>query len=381
MSFINNFVQGLATQVINTGLRKVAGNLPGLNKATSYGGANLSDQLPLSPTGNVKNYTFPLDVMSDPGLGNQGHYMMFFINQQNHAKISFKGKGGNVSNVAPALGPSTQFNLDDPRLDKLFKGMTENRFTDPLGSLRQNASDRLSVQMSRAPTTKLNTAIVMYMPSSVTTGYSAQYTDTEIGFVSRGAINAYEKFSQGQMRAGLTEIGNMDQDLAKALTAMMLNTAGSLPGFAGLKAAAEMRSGVVLSDRMELAFQGIDKRTFQYEFKMSPKSEQEAIEIKHIINAFKINMLPEYEGSDQHGRALIVPNTFEIEYHYNGAQNNFLHKISTCVLESMNVSYGGDKYKTHAGIDGDGAPPINTTLTLVFKELELITREAALKGF
>ena len=34
-----------------------------------------------------------------------------------------------------------------------------------------------------------------------------------------------------------------------------------------------------------------------------------------------------------------------------------------------------------AGIDGDGAPPIDTTLTLVFKELELITKEAAAKGF
>jgi len=377
MSFINDFVQGLATQVINTGLRKVAGNLPGLNKATSYGGANLSDQLPLSPTGNVKNYTFPLDVMSDPGLGNQGHYMMFYINQQNHAKMHFGGK-----NNSARPDPTTSATNDN--LDQLVS-QSQNAvgLTNPIfrAHSKQYFKDRLVVGVRRAPTTRLDTAIAMYMPASVTTGHSAQYTDTEIGFMSRGAINAYEKFSNQGMAAGLTEIGNMDQDLAKALQNLMLNTAGALPGFGGLKAAAEMRSGVVLSDRMELAFQGIDKRTFQYEFKMNPKSEDEAKEIRNIIHAFKVNMLPEFEGSDSHGRALIVPNTFDIEYHWNGAENQFLHKISTCVLESMNVSYGGDKYKTHAGVSGDGAPPIDTTLSLTFKELELITREKASEGF
>ena len=159
----------------------------------------------------------------------------------------------------------------------------------------------------------------------------------------------------------------------------MLNTAGALPGLSGLKAAAEMRSGVVLSDRMELAFKGIDKRTFQYEFKMVPKSENEALEIKEIINLFKINMLPEFAGNDVHGRSLIVPNTFRIKYMYAGSENHFLHKISDCVLESMNVSYGGDRYKTHSSTDG-GAPPIQTTMSLTFKELDLITRERVLEG-
>jgi len=379
MSFLNDFGKGLVTQVINTGLRKVSGNLSGLNTSTRHGAVNSSDQLPLAPTGNVKNYTFPLDVMSDPGLGNQGHYMMFYINQQNHAKMHFGGKN-NSARPDPTTS-ATNDNLDMPAIKKLVGGdMSPGRARAQFGSIsaRNNA---VSVGVRRAPTTRLDTAIAMYMPASVTTGHTAQYTDTEIGFLSRGAINAYEKFSNQGMAAGLTEIGNMDQDLAKALQGLMLNTAGALPGFGGLKAAAEMRSGVVLSDRMELAFKGIDKRTFQYEFKMNPKSEDEAKEIRDIINAFKFNMLPEFEGSDSHGRALIVPNTFDIEYHWNGAENQFLHKISTCVLESMNVSYGGDKYKTHAGVSGDGAPPIDTTLSLTFKELDLITRQKAKEGF
>ena len=361
--------------------RKVSGNIPNMNRATAYSvRTDNSDVRALSSSGNLQTYTFPLDAMADPGVGNQGHYMMFYINEQDNAKMKFGAKSSSVPNVSS--NAKSQQNDDTPFDDSSFSGMIEQRFTNRgKGSLHQSYSDRTKVGVRRAPTTRLATAIAMYMPSTVTTGYTSQYTDTEIGFVSRGAINAYEKFSQGNMKAGLTEIGNLDQDLAKALNAMMLNTAGALPGFAGLKAAAEMRSGVVLSDRMELAFKGIDKRTFQYTFKMNPKSQQEAQEIRNIIHAFKVNMLPEYEGSDSHGRALIVPNTFDIEYHWNGAENQFLHRISTCVLESMNVTYGGEKFKTHAGIDGDGAPPIDTTLSLTFKELELITREKAAQGF
>jgi hypothetical protein len=131
---------------------------------------------------------------------------------------------------------------------------------------------------------------------------------------------------------------------------------------------------------MELAFKGINKRSFQYTFKMIPRSAREAEEIKKIVHAFKFNMLPEFEGGDLQGRSFIVPNTFDIEYMYNGNRNQFLHKISTCVLESMNVTYGGDRYKTYTATS-EGAPPVETSISLNFKEMEMITRERVEDGF
>ena len=113
---------------------------------------------------------------------------------------------------------------------------------------------------------------------------------------------------------------------------------------------------------------------------MIPKNPQEADEIRKIVFAFKANMLPEFVGGNRAGRRLVVPNTFDISYMYVGAENDYLHKISTCVLENMNVTYGGDRYKTFEG-RGDGAPPVETTITLNFKEMELITRERVFEGF
>ena len=79
-------------------------------------------------------------------------------------------------------------------------------------------------------------------------------------------------------------------------------------------------------------------------------------------------MLPSMTLGDV--RRLNIPNTFDIEYYYDNAINPHLHRISTCVLETMSVSYGGDRYKAY-----DGGRPVVTNLSLSFKEMDLITRE------
>ena len=46
----------------------------------------------------------------------------------------------------------------------------------------------------------------------------------------------------------------------------------------------------------------------------------------------------------------------------------------------MQVTYGGSKYKTFDG-NADGAPPVETAISLSFKEIELITKERIEDGF
>ena len=69
-----------------------------------------------------------------------------------------------------------------------------------------------------------------------------------------------------------------------------------------------------------------------------------------------------------------VPNTFDISYMYDGNENQYLQKISTCVLENITITYGGDRYRTFTPND-EGAPPVETQMTLEFSEMELITKE------
>jgi hypothetical protein len=157
-----------------------------------------------------------------------------------------------------------------------------------------------------------------------------------------------------------------------------LAVADALPGAQGARSVFEMGQGEVIANRMELAFKKFEKRNFQFNFKMIPKSREEADEIRKIVYAFRANMAPEMVGNS--GRAFRVPNTFDIQYMYNGQENQYLHKISTCFLENFTVTYGGDRYRTFEANE-EGAPPVETSIQANFREIELITRERMAEGY
>tara|TARA_E500000318_G_scaffold111147_1_gene128677 strand:+ start:230 stop:1459 length:1230 start_codon:yes stop_codon:yes gene_type:complete len=363
---------------------------------------------------STENLRFPRDVENpDVGIGNHGHYILFSINTQERAKLrtSAIGSGGsrvdditrdanipaflnNWDVVSGTYKKMSADNLVGKQLSDTYEKIqrTTGGASNPAIALREGRdigkfsvdssyqSKGSTIKIKRAPTKRLKTQIAMYMPQQVNVTYGANFTDTEMGALTEEALNAYNNAIGGRFRSAFENVLNMDQGIAEQLQKGLLASIGIIPGFGGAREAFEAKEGAIISDRLELAFKGINKRVFQYTFKMIPKNPQEADEIRKIVFAFKANMLPEFVGGNRAGRRLVVPNTFDISYMYVGAENDYLHKISTCVLENMNVTYGGDRYKTFEG-RGDGAPPVETTITLNFKEMELITRERVFEGF
>ena len=358
---------------------------------------------------STQNLTFPRDVENpDKGIGNHGHYILFSINTQERARLrtSAIGSGGSrvddptqganipkyiknwdvvsqtYKNVLAENEIAKRHNDNYQKSQEEFKNKFQNVITTSgkTGVDSRYQAKGSTIKIKRAPTKRLKTQIAMYMPQQVNVTYAANYTDTEMGALTEEALNAYNNAIGGRFRSAFENVLNMDQGIAEQLQKGLLASIGIIPGFGGAREAFEAKEGAIISDRLELAFKGINKRKFQYTFKMIPKNEKEADEIRKIVFAFKANMLPEFVGGNRAGRRLVVPNTFDISYMYVGAENDYLHKISTCVLENMSVSYGGDRYKTFEG-RADGAPPVETTMTLAFKEMELITRERVFEGF
>ena len=358
---------------------------------------------------STQNLTFPRDVENpDKGIGNHGHYILFSINTQERARLrtSAIGSGGSrvddptqganipkyiknwdvvsqtYKNVLAENEIAKRHNDNYQKSQEEFKNKFQNVITTSgkTGVDSRYQAKGSTIKIKRAPTKRLKTQIAMYMPQQVNVTYGANFTDTEMGALTEEALNAYNNAIGGRFRSAFENVLNMDQGIAETLQKGLLASIGIIPGFGGAREAFEAKEGAIISDRLELAFKGINKRNFQYTFKMIPKNEKEADEIRKIVFAFKANMLPEFVGGNRAGRRLVVPNTFDISYMYVGAENDYLHKISTCVLENMSVSYGGDRYKTFEG-RADGAPPVETTMTLAFKEMELITRERVFEGF
>ena len=409
-SFVD-IVKGQAVSLANQSFKQAVGNLRGV-VGSSLNRGQPTNNPAQTPRLDPKAFTFPLDVTNpDQGLGNHGHYILFFINEQQNSKISFGKKQASSRGFANTLkaqalngiasevrtfvdkaaGGFFETVTNKLGVDNLIEGLGSSQsFTSAVaGSDEFNRGSVISESentaiVDRKPTTRLDTAIALYMPPSVSVTYAANYTDTEIGGLAAAAATAFGEGGQGAVDTLMSDETN--KDAIDAVKKMMLSTAGAVPGLQGAREVYEMQQGYIMTNRMELAFKGLPKRGFQYTFKMIPKSEQEAEEVRNIVTAFKMNMLPEAEGASDDekksytGKRLKIPNTFDIKYMYVGRENQYLNKISTCVLENMNVTYGGSRYKTFDGNE-DGAPPVETTMTLNFKEMELITKQRAEEGF
>ena len=409
-----DIVKGQAVSLANQGLQKSIGNLKGVI-GSSLNRGEPTENPNLRPRLDPKAFTFPLDVTnSDQGLGNHGHYMLFFINEQQDSQISFGRKQADAQGSASILKARAENGISEfirtatdtisasgfgqefetvknkLGLDSLIDGLSQNVGESTIDPKELQGKGKSTIEQSnntarvdRKPTTRLDTAIALYMPPTINVSYTANYTDTEIGALGAKISDSLQKGTAKDVIKDLMSDETKDE-MVDAATKGLLAVAGGIPGAQGARELFEMQKGFIMTNRMELAFKGLPKRGFQYTFKMIPKSEEEANEIKNIVDAFKINMLPEGMSVDDKsgftGKRLKIPNTFDIKYMYVGKENEYLHKISTCVLESMSLSYGGDRFKAFDG-NSRGAPPVETTMTLNFKEMELITKQRAQEGF
>ena len=105
-------------------------------------------------------------------------------------------------------------------------------------------------------------------------------------------------------------------------------------------------TGKVLNPNLELLFTGPRLRSFNYQFRFTPREKEEARVVKRIIKFFKKNMAPQRVSSKLF---LMTPNVFKLKYIYkNGLPHPYLNKIKTCALTSFNVDYTPDgSYMTY----------------------------------
>jgi len=372
---------------------------PGGRRTTNTGN-KITNNAPKRSTNMLR---FPSDVAAD----GQGHYINFKIH------VSSGGKASSVT-TGDAKKMST----------KLVNGNTvagTPNFKKPRTGTK--ARERTMQSMKR-PSRQLATAISLYMPPSIQTSYGATYQDKEIGAITEALMSGYltmvESGRSGDslaMTAGKTAANALNTGVG--LLATKWASGLDALGVTGIEALMGISTGMVQSNRMELLFERMERRKFNYTFTFVPTTKQEAVDIQKIVFLFKLHMHPEYadgygnlvaggidwvktnigdfkgalastskflrDNPPLGGRVFRIPDTFDIEYMMvDNKQNNFLHKISTCHLTNMSLTYGGDKFRAYditEGIFGEGSPPQQVVMTLDFTEIEVLTKESIAHNF
>lgn len=161
-----------------------------------------------------------------------------------------------------------------------------------------------------------------------------------------------------------------DDSVKKQLMAYFAGQAASAPNFV------QRATGKIINNNMELLFNGPTLRSFNFSFKLRPRSESESVLCRNIIKSLKRDSAPKTTATNLF---LDTPNVFLIEYMYQAqdgilpsyTEHPFLNKIKPCALTSINVNYTPDgsymTYETNGSMVG-------YDLNLTFQEIEPVYR-------
>lgn len=171
--------------------------------------------------------------------------------------------------------------------------------------------------------------------------------------------------------AGSTAVSGNGQDAINAAFASRLTNL--LGGNTSASSLLSRATGQVLNPNLELLFQGVKLRAFNFDFDFTPRDPIEGQVIKNIIRTFKKAMAPRTTASGLPGSGLFIsaPNVFKLKYKSGNAQHPFLHTFKPAALTNMSVNYTGTNgYATY-----DDATPVQMKMSLSFQELNPIYYE------
>lgn len=232
--------------------------------------------------------------------------------------------------------------------------------------------------------------IKLYVPANIMQQLGPAYTELSM----TDALGSAGFAAQSLQAAGSAFSGSID-DIKNALLgagrSTELNEGGSLGAAAaegagaiaagsgvfgsGVDRAVLASFGYARNPQVEVLFDTVSLREFQFDFKFTPKNAKEAQTVLDIIKTFRFHAAPELlEGS---GRYFIPPSEFDISFMYRGNLNDKLFKISTCVCTGVDVNYvTAGQFATYY----DGTP-VEIEMVLKFKEVEILHKGLITQGY
>ena len=135
------------------------------------------------------------------------------------------------------------------------------------------------------------------------------------------------------------------------------------------------KAGYAINPQLQVLFQGISFREFSMNFTFTPYSKDEAKQVEDIIKLFRKSAAPKIVNGTV-GMLFVPPCSFKIQFLFDGNENKHLNKIQNSVITNIDVNYAPNGWSAH----DDGAP-VQTTLSISFKELVLNDSDKIAQGY
>ena len=250
-----------------------------------------------------------------------------------------------------------------------------------------------SAQLYKRDDTGQFPQLMLYMPGDISDTLKADWEGKAFGATTAGILSSAgtDNFIQKIKSASNTVGKNINKapvemaaslvtNLAKGITGDQINTGDIFGGI----------SGVIRNPNVEVLFQKMNLRTFDFTFKLVPYNQEEAYAIQKIVRTFRKCMLPSFSlgGSPVLGfgesdtkdvnenRALEasfikVPKVCQVTYMRGSKQHPHLPAYKMCAVTDVAVNYTPDG---NYAVYNDGMP-VATELKVSFMETKLLFSE------
>ena len=234
----------------------------------------------------------------------------------------------------------------------------------------ERAQDRIYAQGQNTKLLEFGLKQIGSVTLPVPNGVSDQNT---VSF-GQGTMNPAQKdLSNIALKTILEGVGSGGQEARKAFDKLVKdkNVQRAVAGFIGGTAVGidpnELLSrteGVVFNNNLALLFKSPTLRPFTFQFNLSPRGREEAVQVQKIIRAFKQSSAVQKTKGEIF---LAAPNTYALEF-IDGRTNNthpFLPNIKQCALLNVSVNYMPENsYMTY-----EDSSMVSYSLSLSFQEL------------
>lgn len=239
-------------------------------------------------------------------------------------------------------------------------------------------------------------AIALYMPGDLSIRYGTRWEEPSLAGTTAMAM-ALDTARKGMEAGGLAG-QNAGESMGGPLGGFVGRIVGSITGSVqgagravgvgidyasgpalqtpGIGEALSKSTGTAANPKKEQLFKEVQYRTFTFSYQFHPRSQKEADDVKAIIEQFKLHMHPEFRPNTNQF-LYIYPSEFDIYYYHKDKENMNIHRHTSCVLTDMAVSYAPQGVFTSF----DSGRPVQTNITLTFKELALLTKENIMDGY
>lgn len=218
----------------------------------------------------------------------------------------------------------------------------------------QTAQDKLKTQGS----------ISLYLPDNISNNISASYQAQSLGAAGFEAAQGVKRLtSQADKIESLKKTG---EGIVKGAFTDLFASSGKLSAITAVSA------GKVVNPFSYQIFNGVQHRSWSYDFNLVAKNPADSKVIKAICDMFMYWMLPAKSQTDDF-HFFDIPCQWKIEYQRLGNAIEFMQAPAACFLQNVNVVYNGDS-NNHTHTDG---APLSVALSLSFIEIEPLYRAKA----